>query len=46
MLDLISKDNEAEIINKDEKNDTSKLGDQELVVIYKEKKEEKNISLK
>ena len=46
LLSLISKDNQAEIISKDEQIDTSKLGEKELIIKYKDKRKENEYKFK
>lgn len=46
LLSLISKNNKAEIISKDEKIDTSKLGEKELIIKYKDRHKENEYKFK
>ena len=46
LLSLISEDNKADIISSDEQIDTSKLGEDELVIKYKDRNKEKEYRFK
>lgn len=46
LLSLISKNNKAEIISKDEQIDTSKLGEKELIIKYKDRHKENEYKFK
>lgn len=46
LLSLISEDNKADIISSDEQIDTSKLGENELVIKYKDRNNEKEYRFK
>lgn len=46
LLSLISKNNKAEIISKDEEIDTSKLGEKELIIKYKDRHKENEYKFK